>query len=112
VTGGLARRAVAEGIGTFELVFAGCGAIVTDAQRDGPLGVVGVVVVAVPAVPTPPAVALGDRCTQPVTTTCFADDAPAPPAVVLCGACAERLTAARSATAVPTSQICRVMFPP
>jgi MIP family channel proteins len=42
VTGGLARRAVAEGIGTFELVFAGCGAIVTDAQRDGPLGVVGV----------------------------------------------------------------------
>lgn len=38
----LARRAVAEAIGTFALVFAGCGAIVTDAQRDGALGVVGV----------------------------------------------------------------------
>jgi aquaporin NIP len=38
----LARRAVAEGIGTFALVFAGCGAIVTDAQRHGALGVVGV----------------------------------------------------------------------
>jgi MIP family channel proteins len=38
----LLRRAVAEAIGTFALVFAGCGAIVTDAQRDGALGVVGV----------------------------------------------------------------------
>ena len=38
----LGRRALAEGIGTFALVFAGCGAIVTDAQRDGALGVVGV----------------------------------------------------------------------
>ena len=38
----LMRRAVAEAIGTFALVFAGCGAIVTDAQRDGALGVVGV----------------------------------------------------------------------
>jgi MIP family channel proteins len=38
----LARRAVAEAIGTFALVFAGCGAIVTDAQRHGALGVVGV----------------------------------------------------------------------
>src|SRR3954467_2905356 len=38
----LSRRALAEGIGTFALVFAGCGAIVTDAQRDGALGVVGI----------------------------------------------------------------------
>jgi aquaporin NIP len=38
----LVRRAAAEGIGTFALVFAGCGAIVTDAERDGALGVVGV----------------------------------------------------------------------
>jgi MIP family channel proteins len=38
----LVRRAVAEAIGTFALVFAGCGAIVTDAQRGGALGVVGV----------------------------------------------------------------------
>ena len=38
----LVRRAVAEAIGTFALVFAGCGAIVTDVQRDGALGVVGV----------------------------------------------------------------------
>jgi len=38
----LARRAVAEAIGTFALVFAGCGAVVTDAQRDGALGVVGI----------------------------------------------------------------------
>ena len=38
----LGRRAVAEAIGTFALVFAGCGAIVTDAERDGALGVVGV----------------------------------------------------------------------
>jgi aquaporin NIP len=38
----LARRAAAEGAGTFALVFAGCGAIVTDAERHGSLGVVGV----------------------------------------------------------------------
>ena len=38
----LARRALMEGIGTFALVFAGCGAIVTDATRDGALGVVGI----------------------------------------------------------------------
>jgi aquaporin NIP len=38
----LVRRAVAEAIGTFALVFAGCGAVVTDAQRHGALGVVGV----------------------------------------------------------------------
>jgi MIP family channel proteins len=38
----LARRAAAEGIGAFALVFAGCGAIVTDAARGGTLGTVGV----------------------------------------------------------------------
>jgi aquaporin NIP len=38
----LGRRAAAEAVGTFALVFAGCGAIVTDAQRDGALGVVGI----------------------------------------------------------------------
>ena len=38
----LVRRATAEAIGTFALVFAGCGAIVTDAQREGALGVVGI----------------------------------------------------------------------
>ena len=38
----LGRRAVAEGIGTFALVLAGCGAVVTDAQRGGALGVVGI----------------------------------------------------------------------
>lgn len=38
----LARRAAAEAIGTFALVFAGCGAVVTDAERDGALGVVGI----------------------------------------------------------------------
>ncbi|MGI8633140.1 MAG: aquaporin [Solirubrobacterales bacterium] len=41
----LARRAAAEGIGTFALVFAGCGAIVTDAERAGAVGVLGVGVV-------------------------------------------------------------------
>jgi MIP family channel proteins len=39
---GLLRRAVAEGLGTFALVFAGCGAVVTDFERHGALGVVGV----------------------------------------------------------------------
>jgi len=38
----LARRAAAEAIGAFALVFAGCGAIVTDATRGGVLGAVGV----------------------------------------------------------------------
>jgi aquaporin NIP len=38
----LARRAAAEAIGTFALVLAGCGAIVTNAQHHGSLGVVGV----------------------------------------------------------------------
>ncbi|HEX2087509.1 MAG TPA: MIP family channel protein [Solirubrobacteraceae bacterium] len=38
----LARRALAEGLAAFALVFAGCGAIVTDAVRDGALGAVGV----------------------------------------------------------------------
>ncbi len=38
----LVRRAAAETIGTFALVLAGCGAIVTDVQRHGAVGVVGV----------------------------------------------------------------------
>jgi MIP family channel proteins len=38
----LGRRAGAEVLGTFALVFAGCGAIVTDGQRDGALGTVGI----------------------------------------------------------------------
>ncbi len=38
----LPRRAAAEAIGAFALVFAGCGAIVTDATRGGVLGAVGV----------------------------------------------------------------------
>jgi len=38
----LLRRAVAECLAAFALVFAGCGAIVTDAVRDGALGVVGI----------------------------------------------------------------------
>src|SRR5919199_4812552 len=38
----LVRRAAAEGVAAFALVFAGCGAIVTDAQYDGALGAVGV----------------------------------------------------------------------
>jgi MIP family channel proteins len=36
------RRAVAEGMAAFALVFAGCGAIVADARGDGALGAVGV----------------------------------------------------------------------
>lgn len=39
------QRAAAETIGTFALVFAGCGAIVTDQVRHGALGVLGVGVV-------------------------------------------------------------------
>jgi aquaporin NIP len=42
---GLLRRAVAEGLAAFALVFAGCGAIVTDAARDGVLGATGVAAV-------------------------------------------------------------------
>jgi aquaporin NIP len=38
----LMRRSLAEGIGAFALVFAGCGAIVTDAVHAGVLGAVGV----------------------------------------------------------------------
>jgi MIP family channel proteins len=36
------RRACAEGIAAFALVFAGCGAIITDATHDGVLGATGV----------------------------------------------------------------------
>jgi aquaporin NIP len=38
----LSRRAGAEGVAAFALVFAGCGAIVTDARNDGALGTVGI----------------------------------------------------------------------
>jgi aquaporin NIP len=38
----LARRAAAEGLAAFALVFAGCGAIVANAEYDGSLGAVGV----------------------------------------------------------------------
>ena len=38
----LARRAVAEGLAAFALVFAGCGAIVANERPDGALGTVGV----------------------------------------------------------------------
>ena len=38
----LPRRAAAEGLAAFALVFAGCGAIVTNATYDGALGVVGI----------------------------------------------------------------------
>ncbi|HYJ22194.1 MAG TPA: aquaporin [Solirubrobacterales bacterium] len=38
----LLRRAAAEAIGVFALVFAGCGAIVTEAQHPGSLGTVGI----------------------------------------------------------------------
>jgi MIP family channel proteins len=41
----LRRRAAAEAIGAFTLVFAGCGAIVTDAVHQGTLGVIGVALV-------------------------------------------------------------------
>ncbi len=41
----LLRRAAAEGIGTFALVFAGCGAIVTEAEHPGSLGTVGIALV-------------------------------------------------------------------
>lgn len=41
----LARRCLAEGLATFALVFAGCGAIVADARYGGALGAVGVALV-------------------------------------------------------------------
>jgi aquaporin NIP len=41
----LSRRAAAEGIGVFALVFAGCGAIVTEAEHPGALGTVGIALV-------------------------------------------------------------------
>jgi MIP family channel proteins len=41
----LARRAAAEGFGVFALVFAGCGAIVTEAEHAGSLGTVGIALV-------------------------------------------------------------------
>ena len=39
---GLLRRSVAEGLAAFALVFAGCGAVVTNATHQGVLGAVGV----------------------------------------------------------------------
>lgn len=39
---GLLRRSVAEGLAAFALVFAGCGAVVTNATHQGALGAVGV----------------------------------------------------------------------
>ncbi len=41
----LARRAAAEGIAAFALVFAGCGAVIADAEHHGALGTVGVALV-------------------------------------------------------------------
>lgn len=41
-TASLTRRASAEALGAFALVFAGCGAIITNAERSGTLGSVGV----------------------------------------------------------------------
>jgi aquaporin NIP len=41
----LGRRAAAEGLAAFALVFAGCGAIVADASYDGALGTVGIALV-------------------------------------------------------------------
>ncbi len=38
----LTRRATAEALGAFALVFAGCGAIITNAERSGALGAIGV----------------------------------------------------------------------
>ena len=38
----LARRALAEGIAAFTLVFAGCGAVIANTAYDGALGVVGI----------------------------------------------------------------------
>jgi MIP family channel proteins len=41
----LLRRAAAEGIGVFALVFAGCGAIIAEAEHPGALGPVGIALV-------------------------------------------------------------------
>jgi aquaporin NIP len=41
----IARRAAAEGLAAFALVFAGCGAVVANAESDGGLGVVGIALV-------------------------------------------------------------------
>jgi aquaporin NIP len=41
----LPRRALAEFLAVFALVFAGCGAIITDAKYDGALGTVGIALV-------------------------------------------------------------------
>jgi aquaporin NIP len=41
----LIRRAAAEGIGVFALVFAGCGAIIAEAEHPGSLGTVGIALV-------------------------------------------------------------------
>ena len=41
----LLRRAAAEGLGVFALVFAGCGAIVAEAEHPGTLGTVGIALV-------------------------------------------------------------------
>ncbi len=41
----LLRRATAEGLGVFALVFAGCGAIVSEAEHPGSLGTVGIALV-------------------------------------------------------------------
>jgi len=41
----LARRAAAEGIGAFALVFAGCGAIIAEAEHPGALGALGIALV-------------------------------------------------------------------
>ncbi len=41
----LARRGLAEGLAAFALVFAGCGAIIADAEYGGALGTVGVALV-------------------------------------------------------------------
>jgi MIP family channel proteins len=38
------RRAATEGLATFALVFAGCGAIITDATAAGPLGPLGIAI--------------------------------------------------------------------
>jgi aquaporin NIP len=41
----LARRATAEGLGVFALVFAGCGAVITETEHPGSLGALGVALV-------------------------------------------------------------------
>lgn len=41
----LLRRAAAEGLGVFALVFAGCGAIIAEAEHPGALGTVGIALV-------------------------------------------------------------------